>query len=210
MHTDLRLNSLYNELNQNLFNNELPHSADTNFRLGYSPALKRAYGNCKFYRKHQMNCYWIKISQSIFSFRNYDEFSFTPGGQLLNTLIHEMCHLYMYVTKGLNGGGHGSNWQGKYLEVTKKYNEIYDDAGPHNYARKQISEQYGSCHNKENRIAADGSYQFKYDVTCPVCGFHNRINRLGKNYKLALEGKIGHRNSSGVSCSHKLQLKRNR
>jgi hypothetical protein len=125
-----------------------------------------------------------------------------------------MVHMQMHIADGDMRAAHGWRWRKAFLDATKKYDETFRVVdgllgGLHEGARTQVFTQYNDCNEHNNRaIASNGVRQYKWVLTCPVCGYVHRANRMGRILELATRTS-GVKHGKGGTCTARLIAKRN-
>lgn len=189
------LDNLYNTINELVFDGVLPKANRGNFKLTVSRRLTKTLGYCGWRNGNEV-LHFIKLADRIFNFHGT-----TPAVCTVQTLVHEMVHLYMNTVMNNLHAAHGSEWKEAYVRFSKRYDEIFKVSWMHNYAYRQVTTQYSGSGEKKSQVAADGNRKTKYVLTCPVCGYTHRCNRLGQILRRAItEDGVKH----GNGCTSKL------
>lgn len=92
------------------FNVQYFESKLDSVQLEWSTKMTRCAGLCCYQRRSK----WcrIKLSEPLLKFR--------PRSDLIDTLLHEMIHAYLFVTENnTDHDGHGPNFQGTELRMRK-------------------------------------------------------------------------------------------
>jgi hypothetical protein len=202
MPSNVRLASLYNKLNNSVFNNELPHSDTHDFNLLASNRLTSSYGSCHLNKNPNKATHAIKIAGRIVDWMSTGD----PTTQLLQTLLHEMTHLVMHIRDGHAGSAHGPRWRKEWIKVGKTYDSISGTTHMERHARFQCMTHYANCpENKQRATSSDNPTKYKWNLICPVCGHEHVANRMGKNLKLATlyNGLVRH---GKLACTAKLEI----
>lgn len=205
MPTDAKLTKLFNDLNRIVFDSELPHSSSRDCSIQFSNKMKRVNGTCTFDPRQGKPTHVIKISHELVRFAPDG----TPYGALLKTMLHEMVHMLMNVRNGDASAMHGPQWRSAWIATAKKYDSVVEGGMMTAHAYQQVTGQYANCRSHRSKaMAADGQRSTKWTLTCPVCGYVHRANRLGRVLVLAtsMEG-VGH--GPNGQCRSKLNKKRN-
>lgn len=214
---DFVLHHQYNELNAALFNNLLPRPTARNFKLMFNRGMTRSLGRCKWKAK-----YGVTVDQRDFAITISDTLRMGDQIRLRQVLLHEMIHLFMYVTdKGTAEAGHGPRWQRKWVEIGKAHDEHFGTVYMEKHARAQCSTQYANCREKTVRhayaasptssapVAPAQKLITKWTLTCPECGYvHHSKSLNGRIIKLAISTD-GVRHGKGGTCHHRLTAVRN-
>lgn len=207
---DFVLHRQYNELNAALFNNVLPRPTARNFKLMFNRGMTRSLGRCKWKQK-----YGAPVSQREYAITIADSLKFEQVRQL-QVLLHEMVHLYMYITDaGAAEAGHGPRWQQKWVEVGRAHDEKFGTVYMEKHARSQCTGQYSGCREKTARhsYAAAPTHTAptlitKWTLTCPECGYvHHSKSLNGRIIKLAISTDGVRHGKNG--CHHRLVAVRN-
>lgn len=155
----------YTELNSLLFENKLP-KAEKVF-IGFNTGISRTIGRFKY----SGGVTWIELSHSRFA-NKIDDPKVYVG--YINTLIHEMVHLYFYHI-GANHVKHDKNFFMKLRDCLYTFDyqcggrirEKCDDEELTKEIKSHLSQYYS------NRKAET----YKYFFECPHCGFTYKSKR---------------------------------
>jgi len=209
MPKDARLTKLYNDLNRVVFDGELPHSRSKDLTVCSSNRMTRIYGNCVYDHNPAKVTHKVQVSGKINLWEVNHTGEYIPCVQLVKTLLHEMVHLLMDCRDKAPVAGHGARWQSAWMTAGKKYDNNFGTDYMSEHAIKQCRYNYAKAQEHNNRVAADGTRKstYKWELTCPVCGYVHRANRLGKILKYATSHPgVGH---NGGKCKAQLRAKRN-
>lgn len=208
---DFLLHVQYNELNAALFNNILPSLKARNFKLMFKRGMTRSLGRCKWKQK-----YVAPAGQREYAITIADKLMHEPIRNR-QVLLHEMIHLYMYITDGDSANaGHGPRWQQKWIEIGKAHDVHFGTTYMEKHARSQCTGQYANCKEKQkfsvpsaaNTPRPAATLLTKWTLTCPECGhvhpakaLNGRIVKRAITTDEVIHGKNG--------CKHRMIAKRN-
>lgn len=176
--------SAYNGFNSAYFNNTLPHSSNVVFKFMRS----RAYLGLISYGPTRIPT--IKLNSEKFNRWGEDE--------LLKTLIHEMCHLSMYMITKNTFSSHDREWV---AEMRRVSNAMDPNTNLSRIFRDHVNE-YG--------VVRSISREVRKMVHCPVCGFTMGYKNESRKIKMIrfYGGKVPHTSAkTGRRCCETLEFK---
>ncbi|ORX47563.1 hypothetical protein BCR36DRAFT_92712 [Piromyces finnis] len=163
---------LYQEFNKEIFENQLP----TNLEIEWSKTLYKTAGRTKM-KCNKENIKSIKIELSCKVLDNLDK--------LKNTLIHEMCHVAVFLIDDVKEEKHGNHF--KYWG--RKAESCYSDIKVTTYHSYEIDYKYKyQCQNCGHIY---GRHSKSIDVNkarCQCSGeliLMKRLKKDGTPYKIA-------------------------
>lgn len=174
----------YDGFNSAYFNNTLPHSSNVIFKF----MRNRGFLGLISYGPNRVPT--IKL--------NSEKFMWAIDEELLKTLIHEMCHLSMYMITKNTFSSHDRAWVAEMRRVSDMMDPNTELA---RIFRNHVNE-YG--------VVRSISREVRKMVYCPACGFTMGYKNESRKIKMirAWGGKVPHTSAkTGRRCCETLEFR---
>lgn len=173
----------YDGFNSAYFSNTLPHSSNVKFRY----MRNKGFLGLISYGPNRVPT--IKL--------NSEKFMWTIDEELMKTLIHEMCHLSMYMITKNTFSSHDVEWVAEMRRVANMMNST------------SVLGRIFMSHVNEYGVVRSISRTVRKMVVCDSCGFTMGYKNESRKIKMIRQfgGMIPHYSPSGIRCTCKLEFR---